>query len=97
MRQRVWNPFLNAAIQTYIDIYIGIYCVASVTTPGAGPVRHVFSDLQFSFLLPPKHFVVLAPAHIGVLNTSLGSCFLTQQHHVPRRETVLLLVPLATQ
>ena len=69
----------------------------SVTAPGAGPMRHAFSDLQFSFLLPPKHFVVLAPAEIGVLNTSLGSCFLTQQHHVPRRETVLLLVPLATQ
>ena len=69
----------------------------SGTQSGPGPVRHVFSDLQFSFLLPPKHFIVLAPADIGVLNTSLGSSFLTQQHHVPRRETVLLLVPLATQ
>jgi hypothetical protein len=69
--------------------YIGVQ-------PGAGPIRHVFSDLQFSFLLEPKHFVVLAPAHISNLNTSIGSSFLTQQNHVPRRETVLLLVPLAT-
>ncbi len=65
--------------------------------PGAGPVRHVFSDMQFSFLLKPKHFVVLAPADVSALNTSIGSSFLTQQNHVPRRETVLLLVPLATQ
>ena len=64
---------------------------------GAGPVRHVFSDLQFSFLLKPKHFVVLAPADISALNTSIGSCFLTQQNHVPRRETILLIVPLAAQ
>ncbi|MGC9260924.1 MAG: hypothetical protein ACP5I8_12745 [Phycisphaerae bacterium] len=62
-----------------------------------GSVRHVFSDMQFSFALRPEHFVVLAPAHVGVLNTSIGTCFLTQQNHVPRRETVLLLVPLATR
>ncbi len=68
-----------------------------VTQSGPGPVRHVFSGLQFSFLLPPKRFIVLAPADIGVLNTSLGTSFLTQQHRVPRRETVLLLVPLGAQ
>ncbi len=63
-------------------------------TPGPGPERHIFSDLQFSFLLKPLHFVVLAPADVSALNTSIGTSFLTQQNHVPRRETVLLLVPL---
>jgi hypothetical protein len=64
-------------------------------TPGTGPVRHIFSHLQFSFVLKPQHFVVLAPADINALNTSIGTSFLTQQNHIPRRETVLLLVPLA--
>lgn len=64
---------------------------------GGGSVRHVFTDMQFSFVLRSQHFVVLAPAHISVLNTSIGTSFLTQQNHVPRRETVLLLVPLAAR
>lgn len=64
------------------------------TQQGSGPVRHVFSNIQFSFLLQPQHFVVLAPLKISALNNSIGTCFLTQQNHVPRRETVLFLVPL---
>ena len=62
--------------------------------PQAGQAKRVFPGVQFSFLLRPGHFIVLAPMHTGVLNTSIGSSFLTQQHHVPPRETVLLLVPL---
>lgn len=64
---------------------------------GPGPVRHVFSNLQFSFLLQPQHFVVLAPMSVSALNNSIGTAFLTQQNHVPRRETVLILVPLNIQ
>ncbi len=62
--------------------------------PQPGQARRVFPGVQFSFLLRPGHFIVLAPMHTGVLHTSIGSSFLTQQHHVPPRETVLLLVPL---
>lgn len=61
---------------------------------GSEPERHLFRHLIFTVPLPPKHFMVVAPAHIHSQPNAVGPTFLTDSRHVPARESVLVFAPI---
>lgn len=61
---------------------------------GARPRQRVFTRLRISVAIPPRRFLVIAPANPRGRPLSVGSVFLSRPQRVPSRETVLVFVPM---
>ncbi len=64
-------------------------------TAGTHPDLHAFANLQIKADIPPGRFLVLCPWHARQHPFSMGSQFLSDTTHIPPRQTVLIMVPLA--
>lgn len=64
-------------------------------TAGTHPDLHSFAHLQITADIPPGKFLVLCPWHARRRPFSMGALFLSDPGHIPPRETVLVMVPLA--
>ncbi len=64
-------------------------------TAGTHPDLHSFAHLQITTDIPPGRFLVLCPWHARRHPFSMGAQFLSDTTHIPPRQTILIMVPLA--
>ncbi len=64
-------------------------------TAGTHPDLHSFVHLQIITEIPPGKFLVLCPWHARRHPFSMGAQFLSDTTHIPPRQTILIMVPLA--
>jgi hypothetical protein len=64
-------------------------------TGGTHPDLRSFAHLQIRTEIPPGKFLVLCPWHARRDPFSLGAQFLSDTTHIPPRQTVLIMVPMA--